>query len=102
MPTAEEIENRVIEAISRAEEELGLSGAVVFVDGTASCSQCIRIEVSDPDSFTKAVVALLRQGIATGALPIIVVKRRTTTSLSFYALDIVNNVMVTLELEMKY
>ncbi|RLG77938.1 MAG: hypothetical protein DRO12_00660 [Thermoprotei archaeon] len=93
-----EVEESLNKMISKVVEELGLIDAVVFVDGRAECVNCVRIQVSNEESFAKALAALLRQGISTGTLPIIVTKFVDRNSLRYSAVDYVNQVVVELSL----
>jgi len=93
-----EIERR----IRGIEEELGISGAITFARGRPTCEECLRIEVDAIDDFIKIVAAMVRQGIAMGTLPILILERVTSTSVAVYAVDMCNQVIASLELELRY
>lgn len=96
------IEEKVLNGIKSIEEELGVADVIALVDGKPSCPQCLRIEVGDVDSFLRILYVLAKQSIATGAVPIIVLKRRTPSSVSFYIVSPTDQLIVSLEHEIKY
>ncbi len=96
------IEEKIVNGIKSVEEELGIADAIALVDGSPSCPQCLRIEVNDADSFLRILYVLARQGIATGALPLIVLRKKTTSLIAFYIVDPSNQLIVSLEHEIKY
>jgi len=93
-----EIEKR----IRGIEEELGISGAITFARGRPTCEECLRIEVDSVDDFISVVAAMVRHGVAMGTLPILILERITSTSVAVYSVDMCNQVIASLELELKY
>ncbi len=96
------IEERIRDLLQRVEEELGIGGALIFAEGSAECSDCIRIETHNEESFVSCVSALLRQAVTSGTLPIIIVKSRGLGEVRFYAIDTVNRVIISLIRELRY
>jgi len=98
----DKIVNEVLESVRRVEEELNISGAIIIAEGRPSCSDCLRIEVDNVEGFTRVLAAMVRHGIAMGTLPILVMIRRTSNSVAVYGVDMCNQVIASLELEVKY
>mgnify|MGYP000035213861 CR=1 FL=1 len=94
----EALEKKLSDLLNSVVEELGLSEPLVVVNGRADCTTCIRIEVRDEESFARAVSALLRQGVATGALPIVITRHIDMSGLRYAAVDYVNQVIVELSI----
>ncbi|MDK6028158.1 hypothetical protein QPL79_02105 [Ignisphaera sp. 4213-co] len=86
----------VEELITKIESELGISNAVIFVRGKPMCSEvrCITVFVQDFESFEKALIALVRQGISTGGLPIIVVENEKMDSVDYWIVDYIDGLMI--------
>ncbi|MEL9940603.1 MAG: hypothetical protein QW348_02270 [Ignisphaera sp.] len=87
---------RVYELVSSIETELGVSGAIVFAKGKPICpdNRCIKVFVKDLESFGKILVALAKQGISTGGLPIIVVEHEEADTIEYYILDYIDSLLV--------
>lgn len=100
--SVDKIVNDILEAVKRVEEELNISGAIVVAEGRPSCTDCMRIEVDSVEDFIKVLAAMVRQGIAMGTLPILVMMRKTSNSIAIYGVDMGNQVIASLELELKY
>ncbi len=100
--SAEQILKDVEQRIKSVEEELNVSGAIVVAEGRPSCSECMKIEVDTIEDFQKVLAALVRQGIAMGTLPILVLVRKTSNSIAVYGVDMCNQVIASLELELRY
>jgi len=88
------IEEKVDKAIEELSEELGATDVVIEVEGSVVCEDCLRIEVNSAESFISALSTLVKQGLRTGALPIIVVKRRRSGTVDYYALSLPDRVVV--------
>ncbi len=102
VPKLEEVINKIENSIRIVEEELGVAQAVTLIEGVVTCDDCLRIEVCDEDSFIKALAALVKQGLATGSLPIIVAKKVSSSELRYVAVNTVDRVMLSLSMEIKY
>ncbi|NPA96470.1 MAG: hypothetical protein GXO32_02570 [Crenarchaeota archaeon] len=100
--SADKILGDLMESVRKVEEELNISGAIVIAEGRPSCSDCLRIEVDSVKDFTRVLAAMVRQGIAVGSLPILVLIRRTSNSVAIYGVNMCDQVIVSLELELKY
>jgi len=100
--SAEQILRGIEELVKKVEEELNIAGAIVVAEGRPSCSECLKIEVDTMEDFEKVLAALVRQGIAMGTLPILLLVRRTSNSIAVYGVDICNQVIASLELELRY
>lgn len=96
------VDKEVRETISHVESELNIEGAVVLVEGAPYCSEsrCIRVSVHNLESFKRLLYSLARQGIATGALPLFVLRRCTSTSLAYYILNPVYDLIVEYAIEL--
>jgi len=88
------IEEKVDKAIEELSEELGATDVVIEVEGSIVCEDCLRIEVNSAESFILALSTLVKQGLRTGALPIIVVKKRRSGAVDYYALSLPDRVVV--------
>jgi hypothetical protein len=88
---------RVIEeAIEGIESELGVVGAVILAKGSVACEEkCVRIFVEDLESFKKILVALVKQGISTGGLPIVVLENERVDTVEFSIVDYIDGLIVT-------
>ena len=100
--SADRIVDEVLESVRKVEEELNISGAIVVAEGRPSCTDCMRIEVDSVKDFMKVLAAMVRQGIAMGSLPVLVMIRRTSNSVAVYGVDMCNQVILSLELELRY
>jgi len=96
------LEEKISSGIKSIEEELGVAGIIAIAEGSPSCPHCLRIEVNDVDSFLKILEVLAKQGIATGTLPIIVLKKKTTNRIAYYIVNPADQLIVALEHEIKY
>jgi len=86
----------VEEIIEGLEAELGIVGAVVLVKGNVACGEkCMRIFVKDFESFKKILIALVKQGISTGGLPIIVLENEGVDALELSIVDYIDGLIVT-------
>ena len=84
------------ELVREVEAELGISNAVVFAKGNVVCeeSRCIKIFVYDYDSFKNILIALVRQGVATGGLPILVIEKEGISGVEYYIVDYIDGLVV--------
>lgn len=87
---------RVHEVISSIETELGVSEAIIVVKGKPICpdDRCIKVFIEDFDSFKKALIGLVKQGISTGGLPIIVTEHEESDSTEYYILDYIDGLLI--------
>ena len=89
-------EKSVEELVESIESELGVVGAVVLAKGSVVCEEkCMRIFVDDFESFRKVLIALVKQGISTGGLPVVVLKREEVDAIELSIVDYIDGLIVT-------
>jgi hypothetical protein len=95
-------EKEVKELIEAVETELGVSHAIAFVRGNVVCGEkCIRIFVDDIESFRNMLVAIVKQGITTGGLPVVVVEHEGMDVVEFSIVDYIDGLVVTYTIRRK-